>query len=95
MDKLIIEGGRPLRGEIVISGAKNAALPLICATILAPGRHLLRNVPDLRDTRTILTLLERFGVRWERLADGALALDTSEINDYEAPYDLVKTMRAS
>ncbi len=95
MDKLIIEGGRPLRGEIVISGAKNAALPLICATILAPGRHLLRNVPDLRDTRTILTLLERFGVRWERLADGALALDTSEISDYEAPYDLVKTMRAS
>ncbi len=95
MDKIIIEGGRPLRGEVVVSGAKNAALPLICATILAPGRHLLRNVPDLRDTRTILSLIGRFGVRWERLADGTLALDTSDLSDYEAPYDLVRTMRAS
>ncbi len=95
MDKIIIEGGHPLHGEITISGAKNAALPLICATLLAPGRHILRNVPDLRDTRTILTLLEQFGVRWQRLDDGSLAIDTHDLADYEAPYELVKTMRAS
>ena len=69
MEKLIIEGGKPLYGEISISGAKNAALPLIAATLLAPGDHVLRNVPDLRDTRTILSLLEELGARWKR--DGA------------------------
>jgi len=95
MEKIIIEGGRPLRGSIAVSGAKNAALPLICATLLAPGVHTLRNVPDLRDTRTILSLLESFGASWQRSDDGVLLIDTSEIVDYEASYDLVKTMRAS
>ena len=66
MDKLIIEGGRELHGEIRISGAKNAALPLIAATLLAPGWHVIHNVPDLRDTRTILTLLESLGAVWKR-----------------------------
>ena len=66
MDKLIIEGARKLQGEIRISGAKNAALPLIAATLLAPGWHVIHNVPDLRDTRTILALLETLGAEWKR-----------------------------
>ena len=95
MDKLVIEGGQPLYGEISISGAKNAALPLIAATLLAPGRHLLRNVPNLRDTRTILRLLESFGVVTEFAGNGLLTIDATEITNLEASYDLVKTMRAS
>lgn len=94
MEKLIIEGGKPLYGQIPISGAKNAALPLIAATLLAPGKHVLRNVPDLRDTRTILSLLGELGAEWER--DGStLIVDSNEIVYSEVSYDLVKTMRAS
>ena len=96
MDKLIINGGRPLHGSIRISGAKNAALPLMAATILAPGTHVLHNVPDLRDTRTMLTLLESFGVSWQRREDdGALLIDATGLDNFEASYELVKTMRAS
>lgn len=94
MEKLVIEGGRPLTGEVRISGAKNAALPLMAATLLAPGRHCLRNVPDLRDTRTFIRLLEHLGVKSERAGD-VLYLDTTNLLSAEAPYDLVKTMRAS
>ena len=94
MDKLIIEGGRPLYGTVAISGAKNAALPLMAATLLAPGWHILHNVPELRDTRTMLTLLEILGARWER--NGAtLRINTDQMTGVEAPYELVKTMRAS
>ena len=94
MEKLVIEGGKPLHGEVRISGAKNAALPLIAATLLAPGLHVLHNVPDLRDTRTILRLLESLGLTWER--EGAsLKIDGSGLRYSEASYDLVKTMRAS
>ncbi len=94
MDKIVIEGGKPLQGEISISGAKNAALPLITATLLTQGKHIIHNVPDLRDTRTMLALLETFGVHWER--DGAtLTINTENIAGFEASYDLVKTMRAS
>ena len=96
MDKIIIEGGRPLYGNIKVSGAKNAALPLMAAAILAPGVHVLHNVPDLRDTRTMLKLLASFGIKWQRReADQALLLDASTIDNVEASYDLVKTMRAS
>jgi UDP-N-acetylglucosamine 1-carboxyvinyltransferase len=94
MDKLIIEGGRELHGEIRISGAKNAALPLIAATLLAPGWHVIHNVPDLRDTRTILALLESLGAAWKREGD-TLSINTEALNNLEASYDLVKTMRAS
>ncbi len=94
MDKLIIEGARKLQGEIRISGAKNAALPLIAATLLTPGWHVLHNVPDLRDTRTILALLESLGAVWKRKGD-ALTINTETLNNLEASYDLVKTMRAS
>ena len=94
MDKLIIEGARKLHGEIRISGAKNAALPLIAATLLTPGWHVIHNVPDLRDTRTILALLESLGAVWKRKGD-ALTINTETLNNLEASYDLVKTMRAS
>lgn len=94
MEKLIIEGGIPLHGEVRISGAKNAALPLMAATLLTPGEHTLRNVPDLRDTRTFIRLLENLGVKSRRHCD-TLVLDTTKLIDAEAPYELVKTMRAS
>ncbi len=94
MDKLIIEGAHKLEGEVRISGAKNAALPLIAATLLAPGWHVIHNVPDLRDTRTILTLLETLGAEWKR--EGTTLLVNSDgLHSCEASYDLVKTMRAS
>jgi UDP-N-acetylglucosamine 1-carboxyvinyltransferase len=94
MDKLIIEGARKLHGEIRISGAKNAALPLIAATLLTPGWHTIHNVPDLRDTRTMLALLESLGAVWKREGD-TLSINTEALNNLEASYDLVKTMRAS
>ncbi len=94
MDKIVIEGGHPLQGEIKISGAKNAALPLICASLLSPGPHRLENVPDLRDTRTMLALLEALGTTWRREED-CLIIDSSGLHGFEASYDLVKTMRAS
>ncbi len=94
MEKLVIEGGKKLQGEVRISGAKNAALPLIAATLLAPGTHILRNVPDLRDTRTMLKLLESLGVRHFR-EDDVLSIDTTDLSYSEVSYDLVKTMRAS
>ncbi len=95
MDKLVIEGGRRIVGEIRVDGAKNAALPLLAATLLAPGTHRLENVPDLRDTRTMLRLLASFGVEWEREPGGALLLNSDRVENFEASYDLVKTMRAS
>lgn len=94
MEKLVIQGGNPLVGTVRISGAKNAALPLIAATLLAPGTHHLHNVPDLRDTRTILKLLENLGVTWQR-QETSLIIDSSRLVFSEASYDLVKTMRAS
>ncbi len=94
MDKLRIRGGQPLHGSITVSGAKNAALPLLAATLLAPGTHTLHNVPDLRDTRTMLQLLQIMGATWER--DGStVQVNTGQLTGAEAPYELVKTMRAS
>ncbi len=94
MEKLVIEGGRPLYGQVRISGAKNAALPLIAATLLAEGVHTLTNVPDLRDTRTILRLLESLGITWE-MQGSTLRIDSTNLVYSEASYELVKTMRAS
>ena len=94
MDKLIIEGAHKLQGEVRISGAKNAALPLIAATLLTPGWHVIHNVPDLRDTRTILALLETLGAEWKKEGT-TLLINTDSLNKFEASYDLVKTMRAS
>jgi len=94
MDKLIIEGGRTLHGSIAVSGAKNAALPLMAASLITPGCHTLHNVPDLRDTRTMLKVLETLGARWQREGT-TVRIDTTDLTGAEAPYDLVKTMRAS
>ena len=94
MDALVIKGGRPLNGRVAISGSKNAALPVMAATLLAPGVHRLRNCPQLLDTRTFAKVLEVLGAK-VTFQGGECTIDTSNVNNYEAPYDLVKTMRAS
>jgi UDP-N-acetylglucosamine 1-carboxyvinyltransferase len=94
VDKLRITGGRPLEGTVRISGAKNAALPVMAATLLAPGVHTLRNVPRLRDTRTFARVLELLGAK-VGFEDNLMTIDTRGVNSVEAPYELVKTMRAS
>ncbi|MBH2042526.1 MAG: UDP-N-acetylglucosamine 1-carboxyvinyltransferase [Comamonadaceae bacterium] len=95
MDKLLIRGGRALHGEVLISGAKNAALPQLCAALLTADPVMLLNVPRLQDVRTMLTLIRNMGVRAERSDDGTVRIDASALNTPEAPYELVKTMRAS
>ena len=95
MDKILIEGGRTLRGEIKISGAKNGALPIIAATLLCPGTHTIYNVPELRDIRTILQLLGTLGSTWERIDKNTLKINSDHVTEFEASYELVKTMRAS
>ncbi|HOA95011.1 MAG TPA: UDP-N-acetylglucosamine 1-carboxyvinyltransferase, partial [Quisquiliibacterium sp.] len=94
MGKLKIEGGRPLRGEIAVSGAKNAALPILCASLLSADALALSNVPDLHDVETALRLLGTLGVGIRR-TEGGVTLQASGVTSVEAPYDLVKTMRAS
>ena len=94
MDKLVIHGGRPLNGSVKISGAKNAVLPIMTATIIAPGSYTIKRVPDLRDTRTMISLLEIIGAE-VNFEDETLHIDTTKCDNPEAPYDLVKTMRAS
>jgi UDP-N-acetylglucosamine 1-carboxyvinyltransferase len=94
MDKLIVRGGATLAGEIPISGAKNAALPILCASLLTRGELVVDNVPQLQDVSTTLRLLRQMGVAAER--DGAtVRLKADAVTNTEAPYDLVKTMRAS
>jgi len=95
MDKLLIRGGRALHGEMLVSGAKNAALPQLCAALLTADPVMLLNVPRLQDVRTMLTLIRNMGVRAERSDDGTVRIDASALNTPEAPYELVKTMRAS
>lgn len=94
MDRFLIEGGRPLNGEVRISGAKNAALPLLAATLLASTPVTLRNVPDLKDVSTLIKLIRGMGVTITRDGD-TVTVDTSTLNSQFAPYELVKTMRAS
>jgi UDP-N-acetylglucosamine 1-carboxyvinyltransferase len=95
MDKLRIRGGVPLEGVAHISGAKNAALPIMCAALLSAEPLRLANVPQLMDVRTMAKLLRQLGVEVSPLADGRMALRASRITDPTAGYDLVKTMRAS
>lgn len=95
MDKLVIQGGVPLHGEVRISGAKNAALPILCAGLLAETPLKLTNVPHLRDVATTLTLLGHMGVQVCMDDSMCLELDASNIHTQEAPYEMVKTMRAS
>ncbi|HLS86223.1 MAG TPA: UDP-N-acetylglucosamine 1-carboxyvinyltransferase, partial [Burkholderiales bacterium] len=95
MDRLRISGGRALEGTVQVSGAKNAALPIMCAALLTSGRLELENVPRLMDVATMARLLSRMGVEASRADDGRLTLQASRIADPTAPYELVKTMRAS
>ncbi|MBI2487757.1 MAG: UDP-N-acetylglucosamine 1-carboxyvinyltransferase [Deltaproteobacteria bacterium] len=94
MDKIIVEGGNRLEGEVTVSGAKNAVLPLMAACILTEGRNTFMNVPDLADVRTMAKLLKILGaeIYYE---NGELSVDTTHLNNWIAPYELVKTMRAS
>lgn len=94
MQKLKIRGGTPLVGEIVTSGAKNAALPLLTAALLTAEPMVFRNVPDLADVKTMLKLLEQLGCKIEKYGH-EVRIDASEITSTQATYDLVKTMRAS
>lgn len=94
MDKLVIEGGRRLSGEIVVSGAKNAALPILCAGLLSAEPVHLDNVPNLQDVRTTLKVLGQMGVKSE-MTGSHVQLDASRVDNLVAPYELVKTMRAS
>lgn len=94
MDKILITGGRRLKGEVEISGAKNSALPIIASSILSTEECILSNVPQLKDIQTIKRLLECMGARIRR-EDHTLTVNTKDLKSCEAPYELVKTMRAS
>jgi len=94
MDKLLITGGARLSGEVSISGAKNAALPILCAGLLTSGDVHLTNLPKLKDVNTMEKLLGQMGLRMD-ISGSAVTLNGSQIQSYEAPYDMVKTMRAS
>lgn len=94
MDKIIIDGGRSLKGSVTVSGAKNAALPILAACLLTDGWHRLRHVPKLRDVETIKKILSQLGVAFKD-EEAALNVNSAHLDSYEAPYELVKTMRAS
>jgi UDP-N-acetylglucosamine 1-carboxyvinyltransferase len=93
MYKIVIRGGRKLRGEVRVSGAKNAALPILASSLLTAGRSTYRNVPDLGDVVTMKKLLRQLGAQVD--GDGRTMVDSTHITNFEAPYELVKTMRAS
>ncbi|HON39309.1 MAG TPA: UDP-N-acetylglucosamine 1-carboxyvinyltransferase [Desulfomonilia bacterium] len=95
MDKFIICGGTPLQGEVSVSGSKNASLPVMCSSILADGPCTYTNVPKLRDISTMGEVLSTLGMRVERTGDDTIEIDPAGIRSCEAPYDLVKSMRAS
>ncbi len=97
MDQLVIQGGRPLSGDIVVSGAKNAALPILASVLLGDGDYALSNLPRVVDIHTMAELLRRLGVRSQWAGEGSdrLSLTVNGIEHHEAPYELVKTMRAS
>jgi len=95
VDEILVRGGRALRGEVQASGAKNAALPLLFASLLSSERCRFRNVPELADIRTTIRLLQRLGVELCEREGHVVALRAKSLTSHEAPYDLVKTMRAS
>ena len=95
MDKLLIEGGSALSGYVTISGAKNAALPILAATLLATDTVTVSNVPHLKDVTTMLSLLQMMGVQVTVDDHMVVEINANSVNSHEAPYDLVKTMRAS
>jgi UDP-N-acetylglucosamine 1-carboxyvinyltransferase len=94
VDKIVIEGGKPLSGEVRISGAKNAALPIMASALLTDGWNTFHNIPDLMDIRTAKKLLKSLGVIIEGTSE-TIRLNAGAISNFEASYELVKTMRAS
>lgn len=94
MKKIVVEGGVSLQGEVQISGSKNAVLPIMAATILCPDVYRISRIPNLRDVRTMSSLLEILGARVESEGD-TFIIDTRDVNKWEAPYEVVSTMRAS
>ena len=95
MDKIVINGGERLKGEVRISGAKNSALPIMAATLLCEGVNVIKNVPRLKDVDTFIKLLKHIGAEISMDAEGNFLVDGKRINSCEAPYEHVKTMRAS
>ncbi|MCC6923123.1 MAG: UDP-N-acetylglucosamine 1-carboxyvinyltransferase [Nitrosomonas sp.] len=95
MPKLLIQGGEPLRGEVHISGAKNAALPVLCAALLTRETLAIRNIPQLNDVTTMLALLAQMGVGVKMETDNAVELSAEHLTRLTAPYEMVKTMRAA
>jgi UDP-N-acetylglucosamine 1-carboxyvinyltransferase len=95
MDEIRVLGGTRLQGSVAVGGSKNATLPVLAATLLAPGEYHFTNVPDLKDVATMLDMLSRFGVVSRRTAPHQITVDTRGARNAEAPYELVKTMRAS
>jgi UDP-N-acetylglucosamine 1-carboxyvinyltransferase len=94
MDKIIVDGGRRLTGNVVISGAKNAALPILVSSLLTDGKNTYTNVPNLKDIQSTCVLLQNHGARVEA-AENCVTIDAGSLNNTEAPYDLVRKMRAS
>ena len=94
MDKIVIEGNKPLSGSVEVSGAKNAVLPIMTAALIPVGKSKIYRVPELKDTRTMIRLLEIIGAKVS-LNENIIEIDSTTVNNPEAPYDLVKTMRAS
>ena len=94
MERFFIEGGNRLYGEVEVSGAKNAALKLIAAALLAPGKTVLHNVPRIKDVETMLAVLDGLGAKTE-FSGNTLSIDASGVDSYTAPYELVRQMRAS
>ncbi|MBX3629045.1 MAG: UDP-N-acetylglucosamine 1-carboxyvinyltransferase [Nitrosomonas sp.] len=95
MPKLLIQGGKPLRGEVRISGAKNAALPVLCAALLTRETLAIRNIPQLNDVTTMLALLTQMGVSIKTETNNAIELSVENLTCLTAPYEMVKTMRAA
>ncbi len=94
MDAIVVDGGVPLQGNVSVSGAKNAALPILAAALLVEGEVVLEEVPDLRDIRTMIQLLQELGCAVERHADRSVSVVVEDETRSEAPYDIVKQMRA-
>ena len=94
MQKIVVEGGLPLNGEVRVSGAKNAVLPILCATLLADGPVSLRNVPRLHDVHTTTRLLAELGAKVTDDGADGVVVDPTTVHSQVAPYELVKTMRA-
>ncbi|MEK7821609.1 MAG: UDP-N-acetylglucosamine 1-carboxyvinyltransferase, partial [Planctomycetota bacterium] len=95
MEKIIIEGGRRLHGRVSVNGAKNAALPIMAACILAHGPSRIKGIPDIADVRVMMDLLRCLGMTVERLKDGSMGLEVTRPGGPLAPYEFVEKMRAS